>query len=272
EGIVHLFFGKGGGWNMDNPLTSADASFVGENEWDNTGYGISSQGDLNGDGANDLVIGSTGYPDGFWDGKVYVLLGPAYTINNLPLGLSPVLLTDFVTDLSVIPRAGTLGVYVMKDGMIIAETSVLLSEDRDWSGVNGDIDPLNRKSVITGLEDAPGAASGHSLYVIKGATDDTVAICPEAATLEEVTVLCPGITYEQEENVEVVMVNGVEYWKISNQTGTGGLSLQLEDSTLPETGFNIMYIFILVSFMMIVPIVSLIIKRSNHFVKCSRIG
>ncbi|MCP4362237.1 MAG: hypothetical protein GY796_29880 [Chloroflexi bacterium] len=75
-GQVYLFLGGAGGWAMDTLLPQADASFVGENEYDRAGHALSALGDLNGDGFDDFAIGSPGNDDGGSNaGKVYVILG-----------------------------------------------------------------------------------------------------------------------------------------------------------------------------------------------------
>ena len=78
-GIVYLIFGKKTGWaNNVNLSTSADASIVGERLASWFGYGVSLDGDLNGDGFDDVVIGA-GYDDEAFTnaGQVYVVFGKA---------------------------------------------------------------------------------------------------------------------------------------------------------------------------------------------------
>ena len=73
---AHLFLGGtlGSGGSFDTSL--ADAVFVGENWNDNSGRAVSSAGDVDGDGLDDLLIGATGNDDGGTGaGKTYLILG-----------------------------------------------------------------------------------------------------------------------------------------------------------------------------------------------------
>ena len=60
-GKSYLLFGStiGSGGTFD--LSLADVSFTGENPWDESGYSISSAGDVDGDGRADLLIGAPQY-------------------------------------------------------------------------------------------------------------------------------------------------------------------------------------------------------------------
>jgi hypothetical protein len=75
-GQTYLIFGKTSGWSMDTNLSSADASFLGENEEDTSGYSISGAGDVNGDDYDDIIISSEGNDEGETNaGQTYLVLG-----------------------------------------------------------------------------------------------------------------------------------------------------------------------------------------------------
>ena len=69
-GKVYIYFG---GPAMDN---TADVSMVGENASDYFGYSVTSAGDVNGDGYDDVLISATGNDDGGVSaGKTYIYFG-----------------------------------------------------------------------------------------------------------------------------------------------------------------------------------------------------
>jgi len=60
-------------------LTNADASFIGEDEYDHLGISVSCTGDVNGDGFDDIIIGANKDEEGgFQAGQTYVLIGGTF--------------------------------------------------------------------------------------------------------------------------------------------------------------------------------------------------
>jgi len=77
-GQTYLIFGRASGWAMDTNLTEANASFLGEEKDDRSGYTISGAGDVNGDGFDDFLIASHNNGDGGVSaGQVYLIMGKA---------------------------------------------------------------------------------------------------------------------------------------------------------------------------------------------------
>ncbi|MCK6528353.1 integrin alpha [Myxococcota bacterium] len=72
-GLVHLLLGpieEGG------PLSGADATFEGEDEWDSAGHAVAGGGDVNGDGFADILVGAPENDEAARDaGIAYLLLG-----------------------------------------------------------------------------------------------------------------------------------------------------------------------------------------------------
>jgi len=83
EGVVgagqtYLIFGKASGWAMDTDLSTANASFWGEDMLDGSGRTVAGAGDVNGDGFDDIIIGAYGDDDGgSYAGQTYLILGKA---------------------------------------------------------------------------------------------------------------------------------------------------------------------------------------------------
>ncbi len=76
-GQAYLFLGKATGWARNVSAGTADASFHGEGAKGYDSTGLAGGVDVNGDGYDDIIVGSPGYdePSGTDNGKVYVVFG-----------------------------------------------------------------------------------------------------------------------------------------------------------------------------------------------------
>ena len=76
-GQTYLIFGKESGWVIGTNLSASDASFLGENAGDHSGFSVAGAGDVNRDGCSDLLIGAPGEDSGFSEkpGLTYLILG-----------------------------------------------------------------------------------------------------------------------------------------------------------------------------------------------------
>ena len=78
-GKVYLMLGKKTGWSLDTNVTSANASYYGENLRDRLGSALSGAGDVNGDGYEDIIVGiKSRDPNGDHSGKTYLIFGKEY--------------------------------------------------------------------------------------------------------------------------------------------------------------------------------------------------
>ncbi len=76
-GQVYLVLGRSGGWSQSMPLAGADASWHGEEDWDQAGRTAAAiAGDVNGDGFDDILVGAWHNDESAHSaGQVYLILG-----------------------------------------------------------------------------------------------------------------------------------------------------------------------------------------------------
>jgi hypothetical protein len=75
-GHTYLILGKETGWSMDNNLSTADASFIGEDSLNYSGKSVSGAGDVNNDGYDDILVGANRNDEGASNaGQTYLILG-----------------------------------------------------------------------------------------------------------------------------------------------------------------------------------------------------
>ena len=138
--------------------------------------------------------------------------------------------------LTGIPARLTFGDYV------VADFTVNLTEDRDWSLVNVQTLPWNSKSLVVNLNgtDAPGISGTHSLYLSRYVNQTEVTVCTSATTLAEVGVSCDpqyvlvdGMNGTNAYPLFPITIDGKNYWRIDGLADTGAFS------TLFETDFTL---------------------------------
>jgi len=76
QGRVYLIFGKEDGWEKNASISTADVSFDGEVPGDYFGLSLGGGSDVNGDGIDDLIMGTPYYDSvGVQNGRTYLFFG-----------------------------------------------------------------------------------------------------------------------------------------------------------------------------------------------------
>lgn len=120
------------------------------------------------------------------------------------------------------------GLQRLNTGRKIADYNVNFAGNLNWSNI--DADTIGNKAFFHfpgGYNYIPGKlGNSYTLYVYKG-IGNRVGICPGADSLSEVNRKCDDVYYldATASNVDIVFIEGVEFWKISGLTGTGAFSL-----------------------------------------------
>ena len=161
---------------------------------------------------------------------------------------------DVLTDLDVSEPSlvfygtGREVILYSVDGAIetaLANVTVDLDASRSWINVHGDVDLVNRKSVVSGLSTAPGTSGSFYLYVPKNPDDNSAWVCPNITTLEGITTSCSG-GYRLSSSLVMATVDGNSYWKIPATSDLGAISYKYlvvideegDDDGTPSTSDN----------------------------------
>ncbi|GFE71566.1 Calx-beta domain-containing protein [Chroococcus sp. FPU101] len=99
-GQSYVVFGKNSGFSASFDLSTLNGTngfaVNGINTGDGLGWSVSSAGDINGDGFDDIIIGAIGAdPNGSYSGQSYVIFGQSTTtLPNITLAVSPASVTE----------------------------------------------------------------------------------------------------------------------------------------------------------------------------------
>jgi Ca2+-binding RTX toxin-like protein len=145
-GEAYVIFGKAGATRANIDLTSLAESdgFIiqGDVAYDRAGFSVSSAGDINGDGFDDLIVGAPfGDNGGDWAGEAYVIFGRADVgrVNDAPTA-APVTLDPIAedSDARIIAAAELLAGTADIDGPALAITAFTLTSGNGTLVDNGD--------------------------------------------------------------------------------------------------------------------------------------
>ncbi len=134
-GKAYLILGKAAGWAFDTPVSTADASFLGEAPYDYAGFAMSTAGDIDRDGNDEFMI-SAAYFGSYYTGKVYLYYGDGPVVGDLN--------ADRVADIA----DAIIGLQILVD----SEQPVVFENGSD---VNGD-GTIGVEEVIFDLQKAAG--------------------------------------------------------------------------------------------------------------------
>ncbi|MCP5100187.1 MAG: DUF5011 domain-containing protein, partial [Chloroflexi bacterium] len=158
-GQTYLILGKSSGWAMDTDLSTADASFWGEDAGDQAGRSVSSAGDVNGDGYDDLLIGADGADDGGSNaGQTYLILGGAditlptvstYSPVDDATGVATTANLVVTFDENVVKGTGNITIKKSSDNSVV-ETIDVTSGQVTVSGATVTINPSSDFASLTG--------------------------------------------------------------------------------------------------------------------------
>jgi uncharacterized delta-60 repeat protein len=125
----------------------------------------------------------------------------------------------------------TLGVADILSGAPIALLDIdtsLVSGEFIWDSLTGASE--GTRSVLHypgGIDDLPGISGGEFILFVPKGDGTSVLICPGATTLNQVIIGCTNGYFldEYAPNVTIENINGIDYWKVTGLTGTGGMSV-----------------------------------------------
>ncbi len=169
-----------------------------------------------------------------------------YTIENIPDGLElEAIESEYDLEEGIPYGTETIIRIKNEEGEVIADVVVTFDQNIDWSEISAGIDINSGKSFVHGLDNE------FFIYIPAVSGRDSILICPNATSLSDINSECTGGYFlsVNSEDVESVTINNVGYWKVSNLTGTGGMTY--ESDGLAESGRS-MLIFIISGFLLLI--------------------
>jgi hypothetical protein len=217
-------------YNSSGSQIAGSGLLLNEGIYSNTSYGVS----LGNNAIYTLTSpcfdnGCTAYTD-FLVKKII----PQYQVANLNSNLNAIDNSNINVEVgSIAGKTGVAETLRLQDNdnnLLIAETIVNMTQDRDWSTVSGDSD-ITGKSVVANLNVAMGAAATFKLLVPKVGSTNAVYVCPNATTTVEITMACSG--GYQVTNPTFMTLNGQDYFSVPDSVSGGAMSIVIASSSPP---------------------------------------
>lgn len=122
----------------------------------------------------------------------------------------------------------TVRIIDADSGLVIVDIPTDMTEDRDWSGLDVQLDTDTQTIIVNGVEDLPGYQDddGYTVYIPVLPEESTLLFCPDATEVEQLDGACAGgqELSESTPGVSIVVLEEQEYWKVENAPGSGGFA------------------------------------------------
>lgn len=162
-------------------------------------------------------------------------------ILNVQSGFSAVRRDNYNINVSNTVQRGDKFVRLINNTNIaIADINTNFATDRNWSGIQLGLDAYKSFLYFTSpIANIPGNINNNfTLYVPKKATHNRLLLCSNVTSVSNIISGCSGeqVFNDTTEFVNVINIDGQEYWRITNLTSsTGGYSYEYVDPTPTPT-------------------------------------
>jgi len=230
-GFTYLILGSEEDWAMDTSLADADQRYIGEVQGDESGYSVSSAGDFNNDGADDILIGSRESDENDGDaGQTYLVLGNAAGSGGPIDTVSPTITLDSPEDGSALEIGSLIELTVTDtnlenvlwtDGTIPFSTDFTGTYDIDTTGwEEGEV------TITVYANDTEGNSNTaeFTFSMANKITENTVdATADEPVTIDKTEDTYTGAEFETSSDITDGTVSMAEYTENPVTEGASGV-------------------------------------------------